>query len=141
MSEWKKWLNADYAFSNNGEKIKRGVKVLFTIELVLLFIAAIFGLIGFLVMTFDGDFEYVWPIPIAVAIVLLFAPYLVYWSCCFLYGFGELVSNSYGNNNSSEKKSEMQAKADCERIRKIEKLRSEGLITEEEYQQAISKKQ
>lgn len=95
MDEWKNWLNADYAFSNNGKKIKAVAKKLFTINLVLIFIAAAIGFIGFLSETLNGHFEYVWFIPIVIAIVLLFAPFLVYWNLSFVYGFGELVSNSY----------------------------------------------
>ena len=45
------------------------------------------------------------------------------------------------NTRGGERKSEAQAKVDSERIGKIEKLRSQGLITEEEYQKAISKEQ
>ena len=103
MGEWKKWLNADYAFSNNGEKIKKVVKFSYTLSLVLFFIAAAIGLLGVLITMFDGGFEYVWYAPFIIIVAVLLAPYLLYWSLSTLYGFGELVSNSYGNNNGSKK--------------------------------------
>ncbi|MBR5295564.1 MAG: hypothetical protein IKU24_03120, partial [Clostridia bacterium] len=71
MDEWKKWLNADYAFSNNGEKIKKVVKASYTISLVLLFIAASFGFIGVLGAMFDGAFEYIWYVPLLIIVAVM----------------------------------------------------------------------
>lgn len=103
MGEWKNWLNADYAFSNNGEKIKKVVKVAYTINLASLFVVAAIGIIGFFISIAEGtSLEHIWPVPFAIALVVLLAPYLVYWSLSFLYGFGELVSNSYGKNEKKE---------------------------------------
>ena len=99
--KWKKWLNPDYAFSNNGEKVKRIVKILFKIQLASIFIGAAFGVFFFLVQTAEGNFKQVWLIPIIVAIVALCAPFLTYCSYCLLYGFGELIANSYGKNSDS----------------------------------------
>ena len=73
---------------------------------------------------------------------------LVSWvSTWLLYGFGELIEkvteiayNTRGGG-SAKVKSEAQQQVDYERIKKIEKLRAQGLITEEEYQKAISKVQ
>lgn len=45
------------------------------------------------------------------------------------------------NTNTESNKSEVQTDADSERINKIERLRSQGMITEEEYQILTSKKQ
>ena len=65
-------------------------------------------------------------------------------SSFFMYGFGELIDKACEiarNTSNGQIKSESQIKIDYERISKIEKLRSQGLITEEEYQQAVSKEQ
>ena len=63
-------------------------------------------------------------------------------STALLYGFGELIEKARDierNTRGGEIKSETQAKVEDERIRKIENLRAQGLISEEEYKQAISK--
>lgn len=77
-------------------------------------------------------------------LVTLFGPIVAWISSFLMYGFGELVEkvseiarNTYGSNG----KSEAQSRAYYERLRKIEKLRTQGLITEEEYQQLISNEQ
>ena len=116
-------------FDNIGGKIKGLAKVLFWLETIA---AAIVGL-GLV----DGS----------EGLSLLFAlvGVLVAWiSAWFLYGFGEIIDKLCDierNTRGGERKSEAQAKVDSERIGKIEKLRSQGLITEEEYQKAISKEQ
>ena len=77
-------------------------------------------------------------------LVLVLGPVVSWVSSWMLYGFGELIDKACEieqNTRSGLAKSSAQAKADSERIAKIEKLRSQGLITEEEYQRAISKKQ
>ena len=77
-------------------------------------------------------------------LVMIVGPIVAWVSSWLLYGFGELIDKACDierNTRGGERKSEAQAKADSERINKIEKLRSQGLITEEEYQQAISKGQ
>ena len=61
-----------------------------------------------------------------------------------MYGFGELIERTQEiakNTRGGEMKSEEQYKVDSERINTIERLRSKGMITEEEYRQAISKEQ
>jgi hypothetical protein len=88
---------------------------------------------GFILMT-DEDVLYI--------LLVFFGPIVAWVSSWLLYGFGELIDKACDierNTRGGERKSEAQAKADPERISKIEKLRSQGLITEEEYQQAISK--
>ena len=80
-----------------------------------------------------------------LSLLFALAGVIVAWiSACFLYGFGEIIDKLCDierNTRGGERKSEAQSKVDSERINKIEKLRSQGLITEEEYQQAISKEQ
>ena len=81
--------------------------------------------------------EYLIPYGLLVMVV---GPIVAWVSSWFLYGFGELIdkaSDIERNTRGGERKSEAQAKVDSERISKIEKLRSQGLITEEEYQNIL----
>lgn len=114
-------------FDNIGGKIKGLAKVLFWLEAIA---AVIVGIV--LVEDTDG-----------LSLLFAIAGVLVAWiSAWFLYGFGEIIDKLCDierNTRDGERKSEAQSKIDSERISKIEKLRSQGLITEEEYQQAISR--
>jgi hypothetical protein len=83
-------------------------------------------------------------------LVMVVGPIIAWVSSWLLYGFGELIdkaSDIERNTRSGAKKSEAkektkeEPKADSKRLNKIEKLHTQGLITDEEYQQAISKKQ
>ena len=77
-------------------------------------------------------------------IIMIAGPFVAWVFSWLLYGYGELIEKTCEiarNTQGGERKSEAQSKVDSERINKIEKLRSQGLITEEEYQQAISKEQ
>lgn len=75
---------------------------------------------------------------IAVPLSGLFSSYLI-------YGFGVLVENSQilvesvETHDTDRVKSNIQRNADNARRKKIEDLRKSGLITEEEYRNAISK--
>ncbi len=114
-------------FENVGGKIKGLAKVLVWAEAILVILT---GLI--LIEDTDGR-----------SILFAIGSVPVVWiSNWFLYGFGEIIDKLRDierNTRCGERKSEMQARVDDERISKIEKLRSQGLITEEEYQRAISK--
>lgn len=116
-------------FDNISGKIKKLSKVLFLIEVI---VAVILG------MVLAEDTE-------GLSFLFAIAGGLVAWtSACFLYGFGEIIDKLFEierNTRGGEIKSEAQFKVDSERVAKIEKLRSQGLITEEEYQQAISKEE
>ena len=75
---------------------------------------------------------------------MISGPFVAWVFSWLLYGYGELIEKTCEiarNTQGGERKSEAQSKVDSERINKIERLRSQGLITEEEYQQAISKEQ
>ena len=116
-------------YSNIGGKIKSLAKWTFIVEAIAAVIA------GIAVIIDSEDFL------LAFALILL-GPIVAWVSSWVLYGFGELVDKACDierNTRGGERKSEAQAKVDSERINKIERLRSQGLITEEEYQQAISK--
>lgn len=117
-------------YDNIGGKIKGLAKATFAIGAIA---AAITGIA---LMTSDGDLAF-------IGLLVLFTGPIAAWiSSWLIYGFGELIDKVCDierNTRGGERKSEAQAKVDYERINKIEKLRSQGLITEEEYQQAISK--
>ena len=59
-----------------------------------------------------------------------------------LYGFAELIDKVGAierNTRGGTKKSDAQSKIYFDRINKLEKLRTQGLINEEEYKEAIAK--
>ena len=119
-------------FDNIGGKIKGLAKAVFIVEAIAAVIA------GIALIASDEDL-----IPIGL-LVLFIGPIVAWVSSWLLYGFGEIIDKTCDierNTRGGERKSEAQSKVDYERISKIEKLRSQGLITEEEYQQAISKEQ
>lgn len=117
-------------YDNIGGKIKGLAKATFIVEAI----AAVITGIAFMAM--DDDLA-----PVGLLVMIL-GPIVAWVSSWLLYGFGELIDKTCDiarNTYGGERKSEAQAKVDSERIDKIEKLRSQGLITEEEYQKAISK--
>lgn len=117
-----------------GGKIKGMAKATFFVEAIVAIIAGII----FTIMAGNGD-----EAMLLVGLpVMILGPLAAWVSSCLLYGFGELIDKTCDiarNTYCGERKSEAQSKVDYERISKIEELRSQGLITEEEYQQAISK--
>ena len=119
-------------YDDIGGKIKGLAKATFIIGAI----AAV--IIGIMFMALDDEL-----IGIGLLIMIL-GPIVAWVSTWFLYGFGELIEKTCDiarNTYGGEIKSEAQSKVDYGRISKIENLRSQGLITEEEYQQAISKEQ
>ena len=122
-------------FDNIGKKIKSLASILCWVGIIAYVIAAI-------IMIAIGVDEYE-DVLTAFGVILLFVGPLMSWiSSFFMYGFGELIDKACDierNTRGGEIKSVAQTKVETERIDKIEKLRSQGLITEEEYQQAISK--
>ena len=119
-------------YDNIGKKIKGLAKATFFIEA---FIAIIAGIV---LMASDEELIL---IGFLVMIVCTFIAWVTSWT---LYGFGELVDKTCDierNTRGAETKVKPQENMDFERINKIEKLRFQGLITEEEYQQAINKVQ
>lgn len=119
-------------YDNIGGKIKGLAKAVFIVETIA---AAITGIA---LMASDEDL-----IPSGLLVMVL-CPLVAWVSSWLLYGFGELIEKTCDiarNTHGGVRKSEAQSKVDYERVIKLEKLRSQGLITEEEYQQAISKEQ
>lgn len=119
------------------DNIGRKIKLLAKISFIILAVASV---ITGAVLLGTGE-----EIGLIIGLPILFAGPLLAWiSSWLLYGYGELIEKACEierNTRGGERKSEAQAKIDSERINRIEKLRSDGLITEEEYQQAISKEQ
>ncbi len=117
-------------YDNIGGKIKVLAKVIAIVEAI----AAV--IIGIVIIVPDD-------VMIPAGLLVMLAGALIAWvSSWLLYGFGELIDKTCDiarNTYGGERKSEAQSKVDYERISKIEKLRSQGLITEEEYQEAVSK--
>lgn len=116
-------------FDNIGGKIKTLSRVTCWIGII----ASI--IIGFILMAKNDEF-------ILIGVLIMILGCLASWIGSFMtYGFGELIDKACNIEQTicGSKKSSTQVSIDYERISKIEKLRSQGLITEEEYQQAILK--
>ena len=117
-------------YDNIGGKIKGLAKAIFIIGAVVSFIA------GIALMLVNDNL-------IFVGVLIWFLGIIVAWvSSWVIYGFGEIidkVSDIERNTRGGEMKSKAQSRVDYKRIDKIEKLRSQGLITEEEYKKAIAK--
>lgn len=123
-------------FNNIGKKIKALAKVICWIQIVIYIITAI-------VMFIIASDTYTEGLYIAIAFAfLIIGPFFAWLSSFFIYGFGELIDKACEierNTRGGEIKSNTQIQLDNERKSKIENLRLQGLITEEEYQNAISK--
>lgn len=117
-------------YDNIGNKIKGLAKAVFVIETIMSVIA------GFILLTIDEDLS-------LIGFFLMIVGPLVSWlSSLLLYGFGELIDKANEierNTRGSDIKSETEAKIDSDRVVRIEKLRSQGLITEEEYQKLVNR--
>lgn len=125
-------------FDNIGKKIKTLANVLCWVGIV----ASVITAIIMFIMVEEGPYR-TEGLYMGLGFAFLIGGPLSSWvSSFFMYGFGELIDKACDierNTRSGERKSVAQTKIETERIDKIEKLRSQGLITEEEYQQAISK--
>ena len=130
-------------YEDIGKKIKGLAKAVFIIEAI----AAVIG--GFVMMAEDGDMALIGLLSITVGI-------LVAWvSSWFVYGFGELIDkvcdierHMRGEEPEPEfiqvpdyRVAEFQKQTGDERLSRLENLRSQGLISEEEYQQAMLREQ
>ena len=114
-------------YDNIGKKIKGLAIGTFVVE-------AIGFVVGGLYTAADYDEVYI--------LMALIGPIVAWVSSWLLYGFGELIdktSDIAACMRGEAKKSQVQINEDNERINKLEKLRAEGLITEEEYQEALNK--
>lgn len=122
-------------FDNIGEKIKSLAVILCRIGIIVYILAAI-------AMIIFGSSNYEEAITAWGVIVLIAGPFLSIANSLIIYGFGELIEkvciierNICGEKN----KTIIHSKSETERTAQIDKLRSQGLITEEEYKKAVSK--
>ena len=115
-------------YDNIGSKIKTLAKASFAI-------VAIASIVGGLALL-DGTDGW--------SLVLVFVGPLMAWiSSLALYGFGELietVSNIEQSVVRNKASAKVQTNAETARNDRLEKLRAQGLITDEEYLNALSKK-
>lgn len=132
-------------YSNIGGKIKGLAIATFVVEAIFSVLSSIVFFIMAFVFLIDGEWyndeQIIWAMLLGILVIII-GPISAWISTWLLYGFGELISKTTEiarNTRTDIKKSEAQTKLDAERIGRIEKLRSQGLITEEEYQQAVSK--
>ena len=131
-------LQQTFNFENIGRKIKNFTKWYCWVSIIISWVAAV---ICFFAGLSDDDVIFLTFIGIVGAIVF---PLIIWVSSWAMYAFGELVERTASidrkMNTTSEIKSDTQIKIDSERIAKLEKLRAEGFITEEEYTEALQKK-
>ncbi|MBE6956123.1 MAG: hypothetical protein E7450_01550 [Ruminococcaceae bacterium] len=125
-------------FRNIGKKIKVLALIIFIIETA----AAV--ITGISMMAVD---EFLIP---SGFLVLVAGPVVAWISSWFMYGFGEIIDKltAIEKNTRGEQSAPIQPQAPVqqpiqqqvpsERIQRIENLHAQGLISEDEYQQAIS---
>lgn len=125
-------------FRNIGKKIKVLALIIFIIETAAAVIA------GISMMAVD---EFLIP---SGFLVLVAGPVVAWISSWFMYGFGEIIDKltAIEKNTRGEQSAPIQPQAPVqqpiqqqvpsERIQRIENLHAQGLISEDEYQQAIS---
>jgi len=125
-------------FRNIGKKIKVLALIIFIIETA----AAV--ITGISMMAVD---EFLIP---SGFLVLVAGPVVAWISSWFMYGFGEIIDKltAKEKNTRGEQSAPIQPQAPVqqpiqqqvpsERIQRIENLHAQGLISEDEYQQAIS---
>lgn len=116
-------------YDNIGGKIKGLAKWVCIIGSIIMAIS------GIVCMGQGEDF-----IPVGILLLIL-GPVLCWISSWMLYGFGELIEkiSNIERTMSGNEKSQVQAHSDSKRRESLEKMRASGLISEEEYRQAISK--
>ena len=125
-------------FENIGKKIKTLANVLCWLGIIVSIITARIMFIMAEAASYDTDGLY-----IGLGFSFLFLAPLFSWiNSFFIYGFGELIDKICDierNMRSDGRKSNTQVEIELERVEKLERLRSQSLITEEEYQQALAK--
>jgi hypothetical protein len=106
------FFGGNIMFENVGQKIKNYAKALFVGQLILYIVG------GIILIAVGVDGEEAW---IFVGIALLALGWVIAWlNSVFIYGFGELIVKTTEverNTRGGEKKSEVQAKVDDERLK------------------------
>lgn len=122
-------------FNEIGKKIKTLAKVIFVLVVISALIMGVV-LIATLIKTDKENLAFIG------FLVMIVGSVIAWLLSCLLYGFGELIDKTCDierNTRGEKTKSNIQKKDDSERERKLEKLLSQGMITEEEYHQAMNK--
>lgn len=127
-------------FQNIGKKIK-------TLAVVVCWIGIAGSVIGGIVMCAVGADSSGGDLLIGLGIPLIFLGPLFSWIGSFvLYGYGDMITRIrriekklYGQENEEEEKSDSAGKND--RLAKLQSLREQNLISEEEYWDAVEKLQ
>lgn len=127
-------------FQNIGKKIK-------TLAVVVCWIGIAGSVIGGIVMCAVGADSSGGDLLIGLGIPLMFLGPLFSWIGSFvLYGYGDMITRIrrierklYGQENEEEGKSDSAGKDD--RLAKLQSLREQNLISEEEYWDAVDKLQ
>lgn len=118
-------------YSNIGEKIKLLTKILTVIF-------AVASVIGGIALIAVG-------ITLGGVLLIILAPILLCLFSFFMYAYGELVEKvcniEKAMYSSEGVKSQVKEEAQKENLDKYKKLRDEGLISENEYQQIISREE
>ena len=117
-------------FENIGKKIKGLVKTIFIIESV----ASV--IIGIVILALSEEFN-------IIGLLVMAGGILVAWlSSWLLYGYGEIIdklTDIERNTRGAAGDSDVRAELAYKRNEKLERLRAKGLITEEEYQEAVTR--
>jgi hypothetical protein len=115
-------------YENIGGKIKRMAYIIF-------WVFAIVSVVGGLVVLSES--------PIAGIVIMIVGPLVAWISTFLLYGFGELIESNQiiaQNLSRAAHKQPFYTQKSDTGTAEIEKLREQGLITEEEYQALSAKK-
>ena len=119
-----------FNYDNIGGKIKGLAKAAFVVEAI----AAVISGIG--LMASDDDMILIGLLTMALG------PFVAWVGSWLLYGFGELIEKAAEielNTRGGERETKPQPQIDPQRLAKLNALRAQGLITEEEYQRSLSK--
>ena len=122
----------DSLYDDIGSKIKSWAKGVFAVEVAVSIVAVVFLFVA-------SEYWEWW-----YFLILFGGPFVAWVSSWLLYGFGEIIDKLCAiekNTRSPRKVSEEQMKVDSARMDQLERLRAQGLISEEEYRQAASKNQ
>ena len=115
-------------YSNIGRKIKKFAVISFVV-------LSVISLLCCVIFLFGEDLR-------PFALPLLFAPVLFYFSSWMMYGFGEIIDR-VACIEQNTKKSDVAPEASAdqtnyEKIKRLKSLLDRGVITQEEYDEAIS---
>ena len=118
-------------FSNIGGKIKGLVVIIFIIEVIICIIA---GCV--MISTGDDGFAF-------LGLIVMILGTLIAWiSSWVLYGYGEIIvklTEIERNTRGGAAYTAPQTSDDPDRINRLKSLYTQGLISAEEYQKALSK--